>query len=119
MDEIRCLERQLKETVRTISTDIETEHLGDDALTGLEDLALASHTVTNPMIMEAMEVVLATQEEMKGPQYELLNVVQRRAHDIIERCLKDHLRCMSSHCSYMYIICLYDFSVLQLPRPRN
>jgi len=104
MDKIRCLEKQLKKTVRTFSNVDKIEHLGDDALTSLEGLALTSHTLTNLMVVEATEVVLATYEGMEWPQYELLNAVQCRAHDIIEKHLKGHLRCMILHCSYMNII---------------
>lgn len=104
MDEILCLEKQLKETVRTFSNVDETEHLGDNSLTSLEGLALASHTLTIPMVVETTEVVLATREGMERPLYELLNAVQRRAHDIIEKHLKSHLKRMSLQCSHMNII---------------
>jgi hypothetical protein len=100
MDKIHCLEKQLKETVRTISNDDENGDLADDAFTSVENLAFTSHSVTNPMVVEATDVVLSTREGMERPKYDVLNTVQRRAHDIIERHLKSHLTRMSSSCFY-------------------
>jgi len=92
-DHIRHLEKQLNETVRSrVDPNINetAPELYNNGVLG-RDNAISAHSLClEPTIEPATGSMLDT-ANMERPQYMILNSDQRRAHDIVERQLQEHL----------------------------